>query len=105
MIIGKFTANATGYTGNIKTLTLNTALQVVANDRKTKPEQPDYHVLSGDTEIGAGWNKVSGDAENYVSITIDDPAFPATLYFSIVKLHEAEQILVWSRQKAKKLKE
>ncbi|MEI7668608.1 MAG: DUF736 domain-containing protein [Pseudomonadota bacterium] len=102
MIIGKFTSNETGYTGHIKTLMLTIPLQVVVNDRKSKPEQPDYNVFSGETEIGAGWNKVSADAENYISIAIDDPSFPATMYFSIVKLHEKDQILVWSRQKAKK---
>lgn len=102
MIIGKFTASVTGYTGQLKTLTLNIPLQLLANDRKSKLEQPDYNVFSGDVEIGAAWNKVSGDAENYISVTIDDPTFPASVYFSIVKLHEAEQLLVWSRQKAKK---
>ena len=102
MIIGKLTASATGYTGQLKTLTLNIPLQLVANERKSKLEQPDYNVFSGEVELGAAWNKVSQDAENYISVSIDDPSLPASIYFSAVKLHEAEPLLVWNRQKAKK---
>ena len=103
MIIGKFTQNETGFIGNIRTLTLSNEVALVANDKKSKPEQPDYNVFSGDIEIGAAWHRTSNDAENYISITIDDPSFSTQLYLSIIKLDEAEQLLVWSRHKPKKL--
>lgn len=99
MIIGKFTKNNAGYNGRIQTLTLSLAVSIEENGKKSKQTQPDFHVFSDGHEIGAAWKKTSQKQEEYLSVSLDDPAFPAALYCSLVKLEDAEQLLVWERQR------
>lgn len=45
------------FKGNLKTLSIRADVAIVPNTSKTGDTQPDYRVLSGDIEIGAGWNR------------------------------------------------
>ncbi|MEY9336795.1 hypothetical protein ABIF32_000889 [Bradyrhizobium elkanii] len=49
--IGTFTASDTGYTGSIKTLTLNIKAKLVASE-KDNDKAPDYRIFAGSTEFG-----------------------------------------------------
>jgi uncharacterized protein (DUF736 family) len=94
--IGTFTADDGGFTGTIRTLTLN----VKATIRPTGTDQekaPDYRVFAGSVEFGAGWKKTSRDDREYVSLKLDDPSFPAPIYASLVDGEDGKQRLIWSR--------
>ena len=50
--IGTFTASDDGYTGSIKTLTLNIKAKFTASE-KDNDKAPDYRIFAGVTEFGA----------------------------------------------------
>ncbi|WP_457488904.1 DUF736 domain-containing protein [Tardiphaga sp. P5_C10] len=50
--IGTFTASNNGFTGSVKTLTLNVKATFVATE-KENDKAPDYRILTGATEFGA----------------------------------------------------
>ena len=87
-IIGTFTRENNGFTGLIRTLTFiaSVTIEPVANKRGER--SPDYRVYcqsSGPDEIGAAWTR-SGDGQEYLSVRIDDPTFPAPLDCRLIKI-------------------
>ena len=100
--IGTFTRNSNGFTGAVRTLTLNVkSVRIVPAD-KSSENAPDYRILaSGDHEIGAAWRKISQEKREYLSVTLDDPSFPATIYARLIEEEEGgKHTLIWSRPKA-----
>ncbi|MCA6121234.1 DUF736 domain-containing protein [Bradyrhizobium sp. WSM 1704] len=97
--IGMFTASEAGYTGSIKTLTLNIKAKLVAAE-KDNDKAPEYRIFAGATEFGAAWKKTARDSEReYLSVKLDDPSFPAPIYASLVKVEGDEGFsLIWSRR-------
>jgi uncharacterized protein (DUF736 family) len=97
--IGTFTASDYGYTGSVKTLTLNFKAKFVATE-KENDKAPDYRIVAGSTECGAAWKKVARDSDRtYLSCKIDDPSLPGAIYASLVKLEGDENFaLIWSRR-------
>lgn len=97
--IGNFTASGNGYTGTVRTLTLNVKVKIAAGE-KTSENAPDYRVIAGNgLEIGAAWKKVSKADRPYLSVTLDDPSFPSTIYARLVEGEEGVHNLIWSRSK------
>jgi uncharacterized protein (DUF736 family) len=97
--IGTFTASDNGYTGSIKTLTLNIKAKFAASE-KDDDKAPDYRIFAGATEFGAAWKKTARDSDReYLSVKLDDPSFPAPIYASLVKVEGDEGLsLIWSRR-------
>ena len=97
--IGTFTASDTGYTGSIKTLTLNIKAKLVASE-KDNDKAPDYRIFAGSTEFGAAWKKTARESgREYLLVKLDDPSFPAPIYASLVKVEGEEGFsLIWSRR-------
>ncbi len=60
--IGTFTASDNGYTGSIKTLTLNIKAKFAASE-KDNDKAPDYRIFAGATEFGAAWKKTVRDSD------------------------------------------
>lgn len=57
--IGTFTADKDGFSGMLRTLTLNIKVKLIPNDRPSD-NAPDYRLLTATgQEIGAGWNKIT----------------------------------------------
>ena len=84
--IGTVTRTSTGsFKGQLKTLSLRTDIEIVANARKASDVQPDYRVIAGDVEIGAGWNRHSEiSGRDYVSLSFAAPEFgPRRLYANL----------------------
>ena len=84
--IGYVTQNEDGsFKGQLKTLSIRAEIAIVANERKTSDVQPDYRVLAGDVEIGAGWNRRAESSGNdYVSLSLAAPEFgPRRLYANL----------------------
>lgn len=76
--IGQFTRGKSGFSGHVRTLTLDIAVVVVPADASDAENAPDYRVhLSEEDgpEVGAGWKRSSEKAGNFVSLLLDDPAF------------------------------
>jgi uncharacterized protein (DUF736 family) len=97
--IGTFTAQSGNYTGTVRTLTLNVKVRLVPSD-KASENAPDYRVVAGNgLEIGAAWKKLSKAERPYLSVTLDDPSFPATLYARLVEGEDGAHNLIWSRSK------
>ena len=99
-IIGTFTRSADGkFSGSLKTLTLNAKLQVAAETNKSKDNAPDYRIFLGTIEVGAAWKKTARESgRDYWSVKLDDPAFAAPLYASLVETEDGKSFnLLWSR--------
>lgn len=99
--IGSFTAGKDGYTGTIRTLTVNVKASIVANDKKISEGAPDFRVFAGRAELGAGWKaKTTGDEpRDYLSILLDDPSFPGPIRAALFEENGAA-FLVWNRRSA-----
>src|SRR5215207_476194 len=97
--IGSFAASDNGFTGSIKTLTLNIKAKFAPSD-KENDKAPDYRIFAGATEFGAAWKKTARDSDReYLSVKLDDPSFPAPIYASLVKIDGDEgYTLIWSRR-------
>jgi uncharacterized protein (DUF736 family) len=96
--IGNFTAQKDSFTGTVRTLTLNVKVKIVPNNKESE-NAPDYRIVAGTYEIGAAWKKVSKADRPYLSATLDDPSFPATIYARLVEAEDGVHNLIWSRSK------
>ncbi|MEF9388415.1 DUF736 domain-containing protein [Ralstonia solanacearum species complex bacterium KE056] len=97
--IGTFTADKDGFTGSIRTLTLNVKVKLIPNEKESD-NAPDFRVqAAGGYDIGAAWKKVSKAERPYVSVTLDDPTFPATIYARLIEEEDGTHNLIWSRSK------
>ena len=94
--IGSFTSTSTGFTGSIKTLSLNVKARF---ERIENPSDkgPHFRIYSGAVELGAAWQKHSEQSgRDYLSVKLDDPSFPAPIYASLVDADDGYS-LIWSR--------
>lgn len=95
--IGTFTSTANGFYGSIKTLNLNVRARF---ERIENPSErgPHFRIYCGAVELGAGWQKVSAENRDYLSVTIDDPSFPAPIYATLIEVEGVDGLqLIWSR--------
>jgi uncharacterized protein (DUF736 family) len=97
--IGTFTKTDSGYTGSVKTLTLNVKAKFVPAEGDNE-RGPDFRIFAGATEFGAAWKKTARETQReYLSVKLDDPSFPAPIYASLVEAEDGEnQNLIWSRR-------
>lgn len=98
--LGTFTAQNDGFTGTVRTLTLNVKIKFIPND-KSRENAPDFRIqAAGGYDIGAAWKKVSEAKRPYLSVTLDDPSFPATIYARLIEEDDGNHSLIWSRSKS-----
>ncbi|MBB5217177.1 DUF736 domain-containing protein [Parapusillimonas granuli] len=97
--IGTFTADTNGYTGTLRTLTLNVKVKLVANDKGENGKAPDFRLQAAGNDIGAAWKKTSEAGREYLSVTLDDPSFPATVYARLIEGEDGTHDLLWTRSK------
>ncbi len=97
--IGTFTKTENGFTGSVKTLTLNVKAKIVAADKENE-RAPDFRIFAGTTEFGAAWKKTARETgRDYLSVKLDDPSFPAPIYASLVEAEGEDSFsLIWSRR-------
>ena len=77
-LIGQFTRTKSGYSGHIRTLTLDAALVLLPADPSDAENAPDFRIHLGDEdgpEVGAAWKRTGEKAGEYVSLQLDDPTF------------------------------
>ncbi|CUJ52939.1 DUF736 domain-containing protein [Achromobacter xylosoxidans] len=96
--IGTFTAQDNGYNGTVRTLTINAKVKIVPADKGDNGKSPDFRILAGNVEIGAAWKKIANNTDRpYLSVTLDDPSFPATIYARLIENEAGDFDLIWSR--------
>jgi uncharacterized protein (DUF736 family) len=98
-IIGTFTTIDNGFTGTIRTLTLNIKVKLIRVDNPSD-KGPHFRVLAGaNVELGAAWKKTARETDrDYLSVKLDDPSFPAPIYATLVEVEGEEGLqLIWSR--------
>ena len=100
--VGEFTKLKTGYSGRIRTLSLNIDVAIVTAETSETENAPDYRVHCGDSsgpEVGAAWKRTGEKAGDYLSLQLDDPAFDRPLRANLFQL-DAENdtwTLQWNR--------
>ena len=94
--IGTFTKSADGYTGTVRTLTLNVKVKLVPMT-KEGDNAPDFRVYAGAYELGAAWKKTSKANRDYLSVTLDDPSLPRPIYARLIDAEDGSASLIWSR--------
>ena len=99
--IGTFTAEKDGFTGQLRTLTLNFKVKLVPNDKGENESAPDFRLQAAGHDFGAAWKKTSEAGRDYLSVAIDDPSFPATVYARLNEGENDTHDLIWSRSKPK----
>lgn len=68
-----------------------------SSERQKQRHSPDYRIFAGNYELGAAWQKTSQASRPYLSITLDDPSFPAAIYGRLVESDGGSYNLIWSR--------
>ena len=101
--IGTFSKSDAGYTGSVKTLTLDVKAQLRPTE-KTDSNGPDYRIFSGQTEFGAAWKKTAKDGgREYLSVKLDDPSLPAPIYANLFEAEDGSgHALIWSRPRSRR---
>jgi uncharacterized protein (DUF736 family) len=76
--IGSFIRTRNGFSGRLRTLSLDIELAIVPADRSDTENAPNYRVHADNEEgpeVGAGWTRTGEKAGEYVALQIDDPTF------------------------------
>ncbi|WP_306253768.1 DUF736 domain-containing protein [Parvularcula sp. IMCC14364] len=98
--IGTFSKTDNGYTGTIRTMTINVKSTFVPNEKNGNDKAPDFRIYAGGAELGAAWRAFAkGDNDNqYLSVELDDPSFDKPIRAAFFeKAEEGKGVLVWSR--------
>ncbi|MGF9567190.1 DUF736 domain-containing protein [Neorhizobium sp. BT27B] len=95
--IGTFTSEKNGFTGSIRTLALNVKARITRVENPSE-KGPLLRVYAGPIELGAAWQKTSGEGRDYLSLKLDDPSFPAPIYATLTEVEGEDDLqLIWSR--------
>lgn len=103
--IGTFNKQDNGFTGVIRTATLNLKARFVPAQGGGSDKAPDFRIFTGTTspvEIGAAWTRSARDTGmKYLSCRLDDPTFAAPINASLVEDSTGPGLsLIWSRPRA-----
>jgi uncharacterized protein (DUF736 family) len=102
--IGSFTRTTGGYTGRLRTLTLDVELTLVTLDKSDAENAPDYRIHLGDDangpEVGAGWKRTGKKSGTYVALLIDDPVFTQAIRANLFQTFADGSAfhLLWNRR-------
>ena len=101
--IGSFKRNDDDtISGQIRTLRFSTPARFVPVAEKPSENSPDFRVFAPNrVELGAAWKKISETGNPYLSVSLDDPSFPAPVFAALIPT-EADPDrfnLAWSRPK------
>jgi uncharacterized protein (DUF736 family) len=106
MIIGHFTyeERTDTYRGEIETFTLHRREVSIQPSGMNGERDPAYRIVvaneGGEIELGAAWRKSSERGADYLSIVLDDPAFPKRCDAALfTDAGERTAKLVWQRPK------
>jgi uncharacterized protein (DUF736 family) len=101
--IGSFTRTTDGFTGRLRTLTLDIELTLVPADHADAENAPDYRIHLGTDadgpEVGAGWKRTGERAGDYVALLMDDPTLTQPLRANLFQSDAKGKAfaLLWNR--------
>ncbi|RTM08813.1 MAG: DUF736 domain-containing protein [Hyphomicrobiales bacterium] len=101
--IGELTRTKSGYSGRVRTLTLDVQLALVPAEPSDAEKAPDYRIHMGEDgdgpDVGAGWKRTGEKAGEYVSLLIDDPVFAQPIRANLFRTDADNELwsLHWHR--------
>jgi uncharacterized protein (DUF736 family) len=100
--IGQFSRTKTGYSGQLRALSLDLSLTFVPANASETENAPDYRIHLDDEdgpEVGAGWKRVGEKAGDYVSLLLDDATFPQPIRANLFQSGDEKSAwsLHWNR--------
>ena len=102
-VIGTFAlAKNGGWTGSIRTLTINMKVRLVPNDNRDNDNAPAFRVFAGRSHIGEAWAARSNSKtpKDYLRVRLDDPSWPDPINAALFQSDDGNGAqLVWSRRK------
>ena len=100
--IGSFApASNGGWSGSIRTLTIDAKVRLVPNDNRENENAPAFRVLVGQSRIGDAWEaRSSGEhPKDYLRVRIDDPSLYEPINAALFPSEDGGAAqLVWSRR-------
>jgi len=100
--IGSFTlAKDGGWTGSIRTLTIDAKVRLAPNDNRESENAPAFRVLVGQSRIGDAWDARSGgdSPKYYLRVRLDDPSLSEPINAALFPSENSgEAQLVWNRR-------
>lgn len=104
-VIGVFAPSKDGgWTGTIRTLTINAKVRLVPNDNRDGPHAPSFHVIAGYSRVGEAWEaRSSGNTPlAYLRVTLDDPSLGEPICAALFSSKDGTTAqLVWDRRRAR----
>jgi len=101
--IGSFTlAKDGGWTGSIRTLTIDAKVRLVPNDNRENENAPAFRVLVGLSRIGEAWEARSGgdSPKDYLRVRLDDPGLSEPISAALFPSEDGDEAqLVWNRRR------
>ncbi|MFZ5836598.1 MAG: DUF736 domain-containing protein [Pseudomonadota bacterium] len=102
-VIGTFTpARDGGWTGAIRTLTINAKLRLVPDDNRVNENAPLFRVFTGQSRVGDAWAARSGGdtPKDYLRVRLDDPSLPEPISAALFQSENGKEAqLVWNRRR------
>ena len=100
--IGQFARTKTGYSGQLRTLSLDLSLTFVPANMSEAENAPDYRIHFDDEdgpEVGAGWKRTGEKAGDYVAVLLDDPTLAQPIRANLFQSLDDKSAwgLYWSR--------
>lgn len=98
-VIGMFMPTKEGgWSGTIRTLTIDAKLRFVPNDNRDSERAPAFKLYVGRSEVGAAWRERGGKKE-YLSVRLDDPVLAAPVHAALFPAEDGQEAhLVWRRR-------
>lgn len=99
--IGNLTKNDDGsFHGNIKALLFSSDIKLIPTNQTDNDKAPNYNAVAGDIDIGAGWNKISANGNEFISLSLDDPSLPNPIYAGVFESKDGGYAILWDRKPA-----
>ena len=92
-----------GWSGYIRTLTIDVKVRLVPNDNQASEHAPAFRIFAGHSELGAAWRqRINGENPRaYLSVRLDDPSLPGAFSVAMFEAADGQEAqLVWSRRKS-----
>lgn len=103
-VIGSFTLGKDGgWTGSIRTLTIDAKVRLVPNDSRENDRAPDFRVFAGQSRIGDAWDGRSGgdNPKYYLRVRIDDPSLAEPICAALFPSEDRQTAqLIWRRRRS-----
>ena len=99
--IGHVVLDNDRYRGYLRTATFHGSIEIAPNLSKSNDKQPDFRVFVNGADIGGGWNRDNRDGEKYLSLSMDDPSFPAPIHANLGRAPDQDDpnafAIIWNR--------